>query len=301
MLALQLLLGFSAAGGMLLIVSATQKARPRVQLTAPDERPFLARSLETFFVPAGKRVANLGRHDWPAQRQKLALRIAQAGYPPPFTSPESVLGYRLFTAAIFAGLVGLFGLILSLFSTGLGAIALPLAVGAGVLGWFMPHQVISNAIQERQEQLTLDAAATLDRLALYVAAGYALPMALRLLSERPGGAWVAEMRAIASDYAVTGDFPGALDKAAERCGHLPEIVRVTERLKAAYEMGGGGIVESLRRMAQDARERIKNLLMERGYKNAVLMVIPAFFAIVAIALVLIAPGGVQMLQVLGGA
>lgn len=301
MLALQLLLGFLAAGGVLLIVSATQKARPRVQLTAPDERPFLDRMLETLCVPAAKRVARLGRHDWPEQRQKLAVRIAQAGYPPPFTTPESVLSYRLFTATIFAGLVGLCGLILSLVSAGFGAIALPLAAGAGVLGWFMPDQVMSNAIKERQEQLTLDAASTLDRLAIYVAAGYALPMALRLLSERPGGAWVAEMRAIASDYAVTGDFPGALDKAAERCGRLPEIVRVTERLKAAYEMGGGGIVESLRRMAKDARHRIKILLTERGYKNAVLMVIPAFFAIVAIALVLIAPGGVQMLQVLGGA
>jgi len=298
---MQLLLGFIAAGGVLLIVSATQKARPRVRLTDADERPFLDRTLETLFVPASKRVAGLGRHDWAEQRQKLAVRIAQAGYPPPFTTPESVLGYRLFTAAIFAGLVGVFGLILSLISTGFGAIALPLAVGAGVLGWFLPNQVISNAIQERQEQLTLDAASTLDRLAIYVAAGYALPMALRLLSERPGGAWVAEMRAIASDYAVTGNFAGALDKAAERCGRLSEIVRGTERLKSAHEMGGGGIVESLRRMSQDARHRIKILLTERGYKNAVLMVIPAFFAIVAIALVLIAPGGMQMLQVLGGA
>jgi pilus assembly protein TadC len=286
---------------MWLAVAATQKARPRVQLTAPDERPLLERTLESLFIPAGKRVAGLGRYDWVEQRERLETRLAQAGYPPPFTSPENVLGYRFFTAAIFAGLVGLFGLIFSLFSAGMGAIALPLAVGAGVMGWLMPNQVISNAIQERQEQLTLDAASTLDRLAIYVAAGYALPMALRLLSERPGGAWVAEMRTIASDYAVTGDFVGALDKAAARCGRLPEIIRVTERLKAAYEMGGGGIVESLRRMAKDARLRIKLLLTERGYKNAVMMVIPAFFAIVAIALILIAPGGVQMLQVLGGA
>lgn len=300
MLGLQLLLGLFAAGGTLLAFSAFQKARPRTQLTAPDERPLLDRTLETLFVPAGKRVAGLGRHDWAEQRQKLAVRIAQAGYPPPFTSPENVVSYRLFTAALFAGMVGVVGLVLSLISAGWGGVALPLTVVAALIGWLLPNQVIENAIRERKEQLTLDAASTLDRLAIYVAAGYALPVAVRLLSERPGGAWVTELRAIASDYAVTGDFPGALDKAAERCGRLPEIVRVTERLKAAYEMGGGGIVESLRRMAKDARHRIKILLTERGYKNAVLMVIPAFFAIVAIALILIAPGGVQMLQVLGG-
>jgi tight adherence protein C len=287
---------------MLLVLSAFQKARPRVRLTDPDERPLLDRLLETLLVPAGKRVAGLSRRGtWDERRHDLATRLAQAGYPPPFTSPENVLGYRVFTAAIFAGMVGLLGLMLTLFASGFGALALPLAIGAGVLGWFMPEQVINNALQERREQLTVDAASTLDRLAIHVAAGHALPVALRLLSERPGGAWIAEFRAIASDYAVTGDFPGALEKAGQRCGRLPEIVRVTERLRSAYEMGGGGIVASLRRMSNDARIRIKLLLTERGYKNAVMMVIPAFFAIVAIALVLIAPGGMQMLQVLGGA
>ena len=296
------LCGLLAAGGVGLIMSALQKARPRVRLTAPDERPLLDRALEALFIPAGKRVAGVARRgSWAVQRRDLATRLAQAGYPPPFTAPEQVLGYRMFTAALFAGLMGIFGLLLSLFSAGLGAIALPLTVGAAVMGWLMPGRVINNARRERQEQLTLDAASLLDRLAIHVAAGYALPVALREISERPGGAWMAEMRAIASDYSVTGNFPGALEKAGERCGRLPEIVRVTERLKAAYEMGGGGIVESLRRMSQDARERIKLLLTERGYRNAVMMVIPAFFAIIAIALVLIAPGAVQMLQVLGGA
>jgi tight adherence protein B len=300
MLTIQVLLGLVAAGAVWLILSAFQKARPRVRLTDPDERPLLDRLMETLFVPAGRRVAALSRRNWDAQRNDLETRIAQAGYPPPFTSAENVLGYRIFTAAIFAGLVGLFGLLLSLFSPGLGAIALPLTAAAGLMGLFMPDQVINNAIRERQEQLTLDAASTMDRLAIYVAAGYALPVALRELATRPGGAWIAEIRGIASDYAVTGDFPGALEAAAQRNGRMPEIVGFTERLRSAYEMGGGGITDTLRRMSQDARVRIRLLLTERGYKNAVLMVIPAFFAIIAIALILIAPGGVQMIQVLGG-
>jgi hypothetical protein len=187
MLTIQVLLGLVAAGAVWLILSACQKARPRVRLTDPDERPLLDRLMETLFVPAGRRVAALSRRNWDAQRNDLETRIAQAGYPPPFTSAENVLGYRIFTAAIFAGLVGLFGLLLSLFSPGLGAIALPLTAAAGLMGLFMPDQVINNAIRERQEQLTLDAASTMDRLAIYVAAGYALPVALRELATRPGG------------------------------------------------------------------------------------------------------------------
>ena len=301
MLGVQILLGLMAAGGVLLFLSAFQQVRPRVRLADTDERPLLARWMSSLFVPAGKRVASFSRRGWEQeQRADLQQRLAQAGYPPPFTSAESVLGYRMFSAALFAGMVGGLGLLLALLGSGRGAIALPLSLAAGLLGWFMPGRVIANALQTRREQLMLDAASTLDRLAIYVAAGYALPVALRDLAERPGGAWIAELRAIASDYAVTGNFPGALESAGARCGRLPEIIRVTERLNSAYEMGGGGIVESLRRMSNDARIRIKLLLTERGYKNAVLMVLPAFFAIIAITLILIAPGGAQMLQVLGG-
>jgi hypothetical protein len=52
-------------------------------------------------------------------------------------------------------------------------------------------------------------------------------------------------------------------------------------------------------MASDARKRIELLITERGYKNAVLMVIPTFFALIAITLILIAPGAVMMAQSLG--
>ncbi len=296
-----LLFALIAAGGAALTVNALAPRRARVQLLQADDRPLADRLLTTFFVPAAQRLARIGRRDMQAQQTDLAARLAQAAYPPPFTSPENVLGYQLLTAAIFAGMVGLFGLVLSLL-VGAGALGfvLPLALGVGALGFVMPQKTINNAIAQRQEQLTLDAASTLDRLAIYVAAGYALPVSLRDLAQRPGGAWIAEMRQIAGEYAVTGDFPAALDHAGERNGRLPEIVRVTERLKAAYEMGGGGIAQTLRRMSQDARIRIRLILTERGYKNAVMMVIPAFFAIIAIALILIAPGAVQMMQVLGG-
>jgi hypothetical protein len=53
-------------------------------------------------------------------------------------------------------------------------------------------------------------------------------------------------------------------------------------------------------MAVDARLTLKLLITERGYRNAVIMVIPAFFAIIAIMIVLVAPGAVKMVSVLSG-
>ena len=107
---------------------------------------------------------------------------------------------------------------------------------------------------------------------------------------------MAVFRQIAADYAVNGDFDAALSNVNEKNGRLPAIVRVTERLRAAYEMGGGGVAQALRRMAADARVRIKLVITERGYKNAVMMVVPAFFAIIATIIILIAPGAVRMLS-----
>ena len=216
------------------------------------------------------------------------------------------MSYRLFTAILFAVFGGIFGLLVSL-----GAATLPLMLALAVFGWAMPDRTIANAERDRKEQLMLDAASTMDRLAIHVASGSALPMAIRSVAERPGGAWVGECRKFAAVYAAgagrgeqesmaAGDFAGSAQYVIEKSGRLPEIVRVLERLKAAHEMGGGGTSKALRQMAADARLSAKLVIAERGYKNAVLMVIPAFFAIIAIMIILVAPGAVKMISVIGG-
>lgn len=298
---LVLLLALLTAGGVLLGTEALIPRPPRQRLLAEDRRPLLTRLLEALFTPAAQRLSSIGgRRDPLARRHDLQVRLARAGYPAPFTTPESVLGYQLFAAALFAGLVGLFGLFLMAFA-GVGpALILPTAGGAAALGWLMPLQTLKNAERVRKEQFMLDAAATLDRLAIYISAGYVLPAALTALAERPGGAWIGEFRRIAAYQAVNGNFPAALAYAEDANGRLPEVTGVLERFKSAYQLGGGGLAKTLRAMANDARIRIRLLLTERGYKNAVWMVVPAFFAIIAIALILVAPGAAMMLLALGG-
>ncbi|HKZ86620.1 MAG TPA: type II secretion system F family protein [Anaerolineae bacterium] len=287
---------FLAAFGVFLFVDALRPRRVRVKLTEADNRPAMQRLIESLFAPAAERVMTIGRGTLRVDTQKadLHVRLARAGYPSGFTTPEQVFGARLFNAVMFAVMVGAFALLI-----GLAEAALPLMLVAGLLGWGVPSRIVAKAEQERKEQLMLDAASTMDRLAIYVASGAALPSAIRSLAERPGGAWVAEYRKVASAYAVNGDLAAAFDETAQKAGRLPEIVRVFERLKAAYEMGGGGMARALRQMAGDARITTRLLITERGYKNAVLMVIPAFFAIIAITIILIAPGAVKMLGVLG--
>jgi pilus assembly protein TadC len=285
---------FIAGIGVFMLVEAIGPRPVRVRLTQPDRRTLMQRAVDTFFAPITKLVMTAGRADLEHETRQLETSLARAAYPAPFSTVQAVFGYRLFTAILFAAFTGLFGLAVEL-----GQATIPAMIAFAVFGWVVPTRVISSAERDRVEQLTLDAASTLDRLAMYVAAGNALPAAVRSVAERPGGAWVQELRRISAAYAVGGDFPAALEEAAERSGRLPAITRVCERLRAAYEMGGGGVTEALRRMAQDARTRIRLLITERGYRNAVMMVVPVFFAIVAAVIVLVGPGAARIVFTLG--
>jgi Flp pilus assembly protein TadB len=289
-----ILFALLAAVGVFMFVEAIGPRPVRIRLTQPDRRPLMQRLIDTFFAPITKLVMTAGRADLEEESKDLETKLARAGYPTPFTTPQAVFGYRLFTAVLFAAFAGFFGLIVEI-----GTGTIPLMLGFAVFGWMVPARVIAGAERQRAEQLTLDGASTLDRLAIYVAAGNALPAAVRSVAERPGGAWVSELRRVSAAYAVGGDFPAALEEAVERSGRLPAIARVCERLRAAYEMGGGGVAEALRRMAQDARIRIRLLITERGYRNAVMMVIPVFFAIIAAIIILIGPGAARIIFTLG--
>lgn len=277
--------------GAFLFVDALRPRRKRVQLNAPDERPLMSRLLEAFFTPAAERVLQVRRADLTVLRTDLLVRLKRANYPSPYLTIDAVLGYRVFMAVLLAALGAIGGVLL-----GLGPGVFVVMAGMVVVGWLTPDKALSSAETERIEQLNLDAASTLDRLAIHVSAGSALPMAVREVAEQPGGAWVAELRHLASAYAIGGDFAAAADEVMDRCGRLPAIVRVLERLKAASEMGGGGTAKALRQMAHDARETIKILLTERGYRNTTLMVIPAGLAILAVIIVLLAPGMARLLN-----
>ena len=292
-----ILLAIIGASGAWLLVDGLWPRPIRVTLGAPDERPTSQRLLETFFASAAERVMVIGgRVNLAQHKADLAQRLAQANYPQNLTTPEAVLSNRLLIASVLALFGAVFGLLLDL-----GPATVVMALGLGLLGWWLPDRVINSAIRERVEQLQLDAASVMDRLAVHTAAGTALPMAILTIADRPGGEWVAVFRQIASIYAAGsrtvrgGDFAGACDYAIKKNGRLPEIMRILERLKAASEMGGGTSA-ALRQMAQDARTNARVVVAERGNRNTTLMVIPAFFAILATLVVLIGPGFATILS-----
>jgi len=170
----------------------------------------------------------------------------------------------------------------------------PLAVVLGTIGFCIPDLSVSRAASRRREQTIAEMASALGRLATFVAAGNKLDVAIRKISERPGGPFVRELRQVAVDYGMSSDLEGALDAMSERYP-LQEIVSFTGRMKAAVRMGGS-VAPTLRVMASDASEKLNLMLEERAGRNTLLMIAPIGMAVSASLAILIAPGAVVAIQ-----
>jgi Flp pilus assembly protein TadB len=206
--------------------------------------------------------------------------------------------YKIAVAAFVATLGLIFGVVFSLTAQ----LPVPFALGAvvigGVLGFFLPDLDLRGKARRREDVLIADMATALDRLANFLAAGYPLPQSVNALAGRPGGVFVAELRHVAARYNVSGDLESAVDHMVERNGNLAPLIPFAGLVKTTLKMGGG-VAGNLRDLAEELREELNRRITARGYRNTVLMIIPAFFAIVASLLILAAPGVLRIFNALG--
>jgi len=179
------------------------------------------------------------------------------------------------------------------------AMALPFGLLLAPLGLLMPQAEVEKAIRNRDDGLVVDQATALERLANFVVAGQPLPQAILVFSERPGGAFVAWLRQVAAEYSRRGDLSEAVEQAMEANGSPGVLVSFATLVRRHVRMGGGAS-EGLRRMAREMREETKRRIIKRGYRNTILMVVPAGLAILASMLVLAAPGVARLVQNFAG-
>jgi pilus assembly protein TadC len=217
-----------------------------------------------------------------------APRTAGALYP----DTRTFYAYKLAGATLLA-VVGLgFGTVLAHIGDLSPAVSLGVGLGTGALGLFLPDLDLKSKVARRDDQIIADMASALDRLANFLAAGYPLPHAIHHLAERPGGVFVAELRHVAAQYDVSGDLVSGIEALLEDNGHLPPLIPFASLVRSATRLGGG-VGASLRALAEELRTELIQRITARGYRNTVLMIVPAFFAIVATLLVLAAPGAMR--------
>ncbi len=284
-----------AALGTGLLVTAGQRRAPRA-LGLPDrglaQRPLVDR---LFGAWAEGLLQRRNAPDIETRLQQAGLwQRAGALYP----DVRTFYAYCLASATLLAGLGLGGGLLLALLGELPLTLAVGLAVGLGALGGFLPVGDLRSQIAHRDDRMVADMASALDRLANFLAAGYPLPYAIHELAQRPGGVFVAELREVAAHYDVSGDLVAGVEALLETNGHLPPLLPFATLLKTATRLGGG-VSEALRALAAELRAELTQRITARGYRNTVLMIVPAFFAILATLLVLAAPGALRAFASLG--
>jgi len=206
--------------------------------------------------------------------------------------------YKVASATLLAVLGLGAGLILASLGGFSTMTSFAVAAATGVLGFFLPDMDLKGKVSRRDDQMLADMASALDRLANFLAAGYPLAQAVQQLAERPGGVFVAELRYVAAHYNVSGDLAAGVEALLESNGNLPPLIPFVTLLRTAARLGGG-VSEALRALAAELRAELTQRITARGYRNTVLMIVPAFFAILATLLVLAAPGALRAFASLG--
>ena len=290
--------GFLGSMGTFLILNAGRRRVPhtlnlRVGLEQVQARRPLVDRL--FGAWADDLLRRRNAHD-------VETRLKQAGFwqrlGAPYPDARTFYAYKVASATLLT----VVGLVAGALLASIGGFAptagLAIACVTGLLGFFMPDMDLKSKVARRDDRMLADMASALDRLANFLAAGYPLPYAVQQLAERPGGVFVAELRDVAARYNVSGDLAVGIEALLESNGNLPPLIPFATLLRTAARLGGG-VSEALRALAEELRAELTQRITARGYRNTVLMIVPAFFAILATLLVLAAPGALRAFSTLG--
>ena len=291
-------LAFLGGLGTLLVVTAGRRRAPRTLNVRLGLEQVAARRplVDRLFGRLAQDLAQ--RRD----RADVETLLKQAGFwqrvGAPYPDTRTFFATKLASATGLA-VVGLgFGVLLAAIGGLTPALSLGVAVGTGALGFFLPNLDLKGKVARRDDQMIANMASALDRLANFLAAGFPLPYAIHQLAQRPGGVFVAELRTVAAQYNVSGDLAVGVEALLEDNGNLPPLIPFVTLVKTAARLGGG-VSEPLRALAEELRAELTQRTTARGYRNTVLMIVPAFFAILATLLVLAAPGALRAFANLG--
>ncbi len=286
-----LLLAILGGLGVLLIwtgvthpfIAQVQGSRRRVELR-PEENervqlsPLLDRALGPLLESASHALAALLRRE-----DKDREMIAAAGYPARYRTVYNLYAWKVFIALTLF-LVGLFNAVL------IGPGFLPIALGLGVLGLYLPDFHLRQLVQKRREMVRTEMAFVLHRLAIQVAAGQALPQALEQIALKPGGPFVQELRQVSTDISTGHTLGESLDALAARAAGIDEVRRFVDLLQRAQQLGSP-IAEALTSMGRILQDRVQQDVEARGMAASVQMVLPVGCLILpAIGIVVMGPG-----------
>jgi tight adherence protein C len=251
-------------------------------------RPARERLLKPFYNAA----LGLTRRFTPAgAREAIRRKLIMAG------SPFGWDADRVLVAKV-AGLCG--GVVLGLLFLGLFSFAWPLRVlgflGIGLLGYWLPNIVLTNAVQRRQNEIRSALADSIDLLTICVEAGLGFDAALAHVSKNTDGPLADEFYRTLQEVQLGRSRNEAMRNLADR-SNIPEL-RAFVLAMVQADIFGVSVANVLRIQAKEMRVKRRQLAEERAMKVPIKVLFPVLFCIFpALFVVILGPAIMRIADV----
>jgi tight adherence protein C len=252
-------------------------ARPaRERLVKPLYNAAL--SVARRFTPAGAREGI---------RRKLVMAGSPFGW-----DPDRVLVAKV---ACLSG-----GAVLGLLFLALFGLAWPLRVlgflAIGLLGYWLPNMVLTNAVQRRQAEIRSALADSIDLLTICVEAGLGFDAAMAHVSKNTSGPLADEFYRTLQEVQLGRSRNEAMRNLADR-SNVPEL-RAFVLAMVQADIFGVSVANVLRVQAKDMRIKRRQLAEERAMKVPIKVLFPVLFCIFpALFVVILGPAVMRIADV----
>jgi tight adherence protein C len=252
-------------------------ARPaRERLVKPLYNAAL--SVARRFTPAGAREGI---------RRKLVMAGSPFGW-----DPDRVLVAKV---ACLSG-----GAVLGLLFLALFGFAWPLRVlgflAIGLLGYWLPNMVLTNAVQRRQAEIRSALADSIDLLTICVEAGLGFDAAMAHVSKNTSGPLADEFYRTLQEVQLGRSRNEAMRNLADR-SNVPEL-RAFVLAMVQADIFGVSVANVLRVQAKDMRIKRRQLAEERAMKVPIKVLFPVLFCIFpALFVVILGPAVMRIADV----
>jgi tight adherence protein C len=240
-------------------------------------------------TPAAMETAErLGAHASTARfRERLPQRLAAAGLAGR-VSAEAFLALRVGAAA--TGALG--GLCLATVA-GAGAKTAFVVAAFGAAAFLAPSYVLERMARIRRRQIRADLPDALDLLAVTVEAGLGLYAAIARIADTTSGPLADEFALVLTELRVGDSTERALKRMAKRL-HSPEIESLVRSLIQGEQLGLS-LAQTLRNLADDARQKRRLAAEELAAKAPVKMLVPtALFIFPALFVIILGPAFLEI-------
>jgi len=251
-------------------------------------RPARERLLKPFYNAAltlARRFTPAGARD--AIRRKLIMAGSPFGW-----DPDRVL------VAKVACLTG--GVVVGLMFLAVFSFAWPLRVlgflAFGLLGYWLPNIVLTNAVQRRQTEIRSALADSIDLLTICVEAGLGFDAAMAHVSKNTTGPLADEFYRTLQEVQLGRSRNEAMRNLADR-SNVPEL-RAFVLAMVQADVFGVSVANVLRVQAKDMRIKRRQLAEERAMKVPIKVLFPVLFCIFpALFVVILGPAVMRIADV----